>query len=238
MAFENLIHSKSIAQTKEIAWALTFCGGFIDAYTYIQRGHTLAAGQTGNIIFFSASLANGNIIGMINRLSTILAFIFGLMVVTVIHSHTQSRYWRIFEMIPIMIICAVVSFLPKSVPDYYVVPALAIGLAMQNGAFKKIEGLGYSNAFTSGNLKKTVIAWSEYYFDKDIDQREPARNYTVLVLAFASGAIISASFQKIIGSYTLLIATALLALINAFYGYMVYKRHKEWENRKKLSQKR
>ena len=233
MVFEKLMHSKSIAQTKEMAVALTFCGGFIDAYTYIQRGHTLAAGQTGNIIFFSASLANKNIMGMINRLSTILAFIFGLAIVTIIHSHTQSRYWRIFEMIPIMVVCAVVSFLPKSVPDYYVVPALAIGLSMQTGAFKKIEGLGYSNGFTSGNLKKTVIAWSEYYFDKDIDQREPARNYTLLVIAFATGAIISAVLQKYIGAHTLLIATALLAVINSFYGYMVYKRHKEWENKKK-----
>ncbi|TSO26804.1 YoaK family protein [Lactobacillus sp. LL6] len=233
MVFEKLIRSKSIAQTKEIAGALTFCGGFIDAYTYIQRGHTLAAGQTGNIIFFSASLANGNVMGMINRLSTILAFIFGLTIVTYIHSHTQSRYWRIFEMIPIMVVCAVVSFLPKNVPDYYVVPALAVGLSMQTGAFKKIEGLGYSNGFTSGNLKKTVIAWSEYYFDKDVDQKEPARNYTLLVIAFATGAIISAIFQKFIGSYTLLIATALLALVNGLYGYMVYKRHKEWEAKKR-----
>lgn len=232
MFLDGLIHRKNISQAKPIAGALTFCGGFIDAYTYIERGRTLAAGQTGNIIFFSSSLANGNMIGMINRLSTIAAFILGLIIVTIIHAHSQSHYWRIFEMIPIIVICIVVSFLPKSVPDYYVVPALAIGLSMQNGAFKKIEGLGYSNGFTSGNLKKTVLAWSQYYFDKDTNQKEPALNYSLLVVSFAGGAIISALLQKFLKSYTLLIAAGLLILINAFYGYLVYKRHEEWEKGK------
>lgn len=229
MFLDELIHRKSISQAKEIAGALTFCGGFIDAYTYIERGRTLAAGQTGNIIFFSSSLANGNVVGMINRLSTIFAFILGLIIVTIIHAHTQSHYWRIFEMIPIIVICIVVSFLPKSVPDYYVVPALALGLSMQNGAFKKIEGLGYSSGFTSGNLKKTVLAWSQYYFDKDTNQKEPALNYSLLVVSFAGGAIISALLQKVLGNYTLLVAAGLLIAINAFYGYLVYRRHEEWE---------
>lgn len=232
MFLANMINKKNISQSKSIAGALTFCGGFIDAYTYIQKGHTLAAGQTGNIIFFSSSLANGNVVGMINRLSTIVAFIIGLIIVTIIHAHTQSHYWRIFEMIPIVIICIVVSFLPKGFPDYYVVPALAVGLSMQNGAFKKIEGLGYSNGFTSGNLKKTVLAWSQYYFDKDINQKEPALNYSLLVVSFASGAVISALLQKMLGSHTLLVAAGLLILINAFYGYLIYKRHKEWEKKK------
>lgn len=231
MLLDNFIHRKSIAQTKQIASAITFCGGFIDAYTYIQRGHTLAAGQTGNIIFFSSALANGNIVGMVNRLSTILAFILGLIIVTIIHAHSQSHYWRIFEMIPIIVICIIVSFLPKNVPDYYVVPALAIGLSMQNGAFRKIEGLGYSSGFTSGNLKKTVLAWSQYYFDKDTNQREPALNYSLLVVSFALGAIISALLQKILKNYTLLVAAGLLILINAFYGYLIYRRHEAWEKK-------
>lgn len=229
MFLGNLVHRESISQAKQIAGALTFCGGFIDAYTYIQRGHTLAAGQTGNIIFFSTSLANGNIVGMLNRLSTILAFILGLIIVTIIHAHSQSHYWRIFEMIPIIVICIIVSFLPKSVPNYYVVPLLAVGLAMQNGAFRKIEGLGYSSGFTSGNLKKTVLAWSQYYFDKDPNQKEPAGNYSLLVVSFASGAIISALLQKVLGQYTLLVAAVFLVVINAFYGYLVYKRHEAWE---------
>lgn len=41
------------SEARSLALALTFSGDFVDAYTYIQRGHTLSAGQTGNVIFFA-----------------------------------------------------------------------------------------------------------------------------------------------------------------------------------------
>ncbi|NRO48045.1 hypothetical protein IMAU30132_00397 [Lactobacillus helveticus] len=52
-----------------------------------KGGHTLSAGQTGNIIFFSFSLANHNIPGMINRAST---FIVGLLVVGLFHKYVKA----------------------------------------------------------------------------------------------------------------------------------------------------
>ncbi len=44
-----------------------------------------------------------------------------------------------------------------------------------------------------------------------------------------SGAIISALIQKILGIRTLLVAAFLLSIINTFYGYVIFLRHKEWE---------
>lgn len=51
MGLKDILNSNRPAESRQLACALTFCGGFIDAYTYIQRGHTLSAGQTGNVIF-------------------------------------------------------------------------------------------------------------------------------------------------------------------------------------------
>ncbi|TDN22589.1 DUF1275 family protein, partial [Lactobacillus crispatus] len=133
------------SESRQLACALTFCGGFIDAYTYIQRGHTLSAGQTGNVIFFSSALADHNIPGMINRASTFIAFSLGLLLVGLFHKYVKSQYWRVFCLFPILVICTVVGFLPKSVPNYYIVPAIAFGLAVQNASFSKIEGMGYNN---------------------------------------------------------------------------------------------
>ena len=63
------------SESRILATALTFSAGFIDAYTYIQRGHTLSAGQTGNVIFFASAFADHNIAGMLNRATTFIAFI-------------------------------------------------------------------------------------------------------------------------------------------------------------------
>ncbi|MBU5979983.1 DUF1275 domain-containing protein [Lactobacillus helveticus] len=184
-----------------------------------KGGHTLSAGQTGNIIFFSSSLANHNIPGMINRAST---FIVGLLVVGLFHKYVKGYYWRVFCLFPILAICLIVVFLPRSVPNYYIVPAIAFGLAIQNASFRKIEGMGYNNAFTTGNLKKSVVAWSAFFFGEDKSQHTAAvnymLNYMLLVISFGIGAIVSAFLQKFLILKTIWIAVILLlAIINMIY---------------------
>lgn len=136
------------SESRILATALTFSAGFIDAYTYIQRGHTLSAGQTGNVIFFASAFADHNIAGMLNRATTFIAFTLGLLLVGLFHKYVKSNYWRVFCLFPILFICLGVGFVPKNVPNYYVVPVIAFGLAVQNASFSKIEGMGYNNAFT------------------------------------------------------------------------------------------
>lgn len=211
-----------IAQKKVIAYLLTFCGGFIDSYTYMLRGHTLSAGQTGNVIFFASSLANGNIAGIINRGSTIVAFIIGLILVVYLHSKINSIYWRIFEMIPLILTTILVGFIPTSVANFKIVPLIALGMAMQSGSFKKIEGMGYSNVFTSGNIRKSVLSLSQFYFLEDSSQKETGLNYLFVVFAFATGAILSALLQKVLYIHTIWVASLILIFVNALYLFLVH----------------
>lgn len=57
--------------------------------------------------------------------------------------------------------------------------------------------MGYNNAFTTGNLKKSVVAWSAFFFGEDKSKYTAAVNYMMLTISFAIGAIISALLQKI-----------------------------------------
>ena len=52
---------------------------------------------------------------------------------------------------------------------------------MLNLAFDKIEGLGYNNVFSTGNLKKAVTGWCAYYLEGDRQGLTAAVNYTGLV---------------------------------------------------------
>lgn len=209
----NLIDQGHLAEARLFAIALTFCGGFTDAFTYIQCDHTLAAAQTGNIGFLSAALANHNLLGVIDRLASLVAFVIGLAVVSVFHAHIV-HYWRVFCLMPIEII---VGGLPASFPTYISVPTISFGLAMQNAAFTKIAGLGYSNAFSSGNLKKSVVAWSEYYFHHDQSQRQPALDYSAIVISFTLGAIISAQVQPLLHMKTIWVAVLIILITNVTY---------------------
>ena len=49
----NIVKREFHSRSKFFACLLTFCAGFVDAYTFIERGGTLVAGQTGTVVFLS-----------------------------------------------------------------------------------------------------------------------------------------------------------------------------------------
>ena len=65
-------------RSKAFACLLTMCAGFSDAYTFIERGGTLAAGQTGNVVFLSVGLIGHEISDVEVKLATMLAFMIGI----------------------------------------------------------------------------------------------------------------------------------------------------------------
>lgn len=139
---DKLLNKRHIEEARLFA-ILTFFGCFLDAFTYIQCGHTLAAAQTGNIVFLSAALVNHNVIGIVDRCGAIILYILGIIVAIGFQAHI--KYWRIFCLFPILIIGG-------DVPTYLSVGLVSFGLALLNTAFSKIEGLGYSSVFTTRNI--------------------------------------------------------------------------------------
>ncbi|CJW17594.1 ABC transporter ATP-binding protein [Streptococcus pneumoniae] len=65
-------------QSKRLALFLTFCAGYVDAYTFIVRGNTLVAGQTGNVVFLSVELIKNNVSDVRDKVLTLLAFMMGV----------------------------------------------------------------------------------------------------------------------------------------------------------------
>lgn len=217
--------SRKLFQLREIAIGLTFIGGFIDAYTFVQRGGVLAAGQTGNIVFLSVDIARQNLPGIIIKIATIISFGLGVALVEVMkHKKQRSHYWRMVSLIFELIVCFIVGFIPKTVSNLYVVPPLALVMAMQNVAFSHIEGLGYNNVFSTGNFKKAIISLVEYLYHRDDTNLTSAKIYFELVLGFSLGAVVSAELQKWFFLKTIWIVPLLLLLIGGYYAYLIYLR--------------
>ena len=108
--------------------------------------------------------------------------------------------------------------------DIYIVPPLALGMAMQTTAFSEVAGRGYNNAFTTGNLKKTMISLGEYVMHRKSEDKRSVFIYAVLVISFVAGGIASALLQKILGLYTILIAAVILAVTAGIYALMLIER--------------
>lgn len=217
----KLLNTHHVEEARLFAIVMTFCGGFLDAFTYIQCGHTLAAAQTGNIVFLAAALVNHNVIGIIDRCGAIILYVLGIIVAITFQAHI--KYWRIFCLFPILIIGGFVGAMPENFPTYLSVGLVSFGLALLNTAFSKIEGLGYSSVFTTGNIKKSVVFGTEYIYHHRQQDLKIAVNYFIVVLAFTLGAISSAIIQPFSRMKTIWVAVAIILLTDIFYYQKVHE---------------
>jgi len=119
-------HSRS----KFFACLLTFCAGFIDAYTFIERGGTLVAGQTGNVVFLSVELINQETRGIEVKLATMLAFMLGIFLMTVFQHHFEHSWRRLSSVFPLILTTVIAGFLPANIPHLYIVPPLAFCMGL------------------------------------------------------------------------------------------------------------
>lgn len=222
--------NRHLFQLREIGLGLTFIGGFIDAYTFVQRGGVLAAGQTGNLVFLSVDIAQHNLPGAITKLCTVLLFIIGVAFVGVLNHHlgAHSHYWRVPIMVAEFAVCLFVGALPKTTNNIFIVPLLALVMAMQTTAFSHISGYGYANVFTTGNLKKATIALTDFGVTRNRESLKTALVYWQLVLCFAGGAIVSALLQIWWTTHTIWLASGLLLVVGSYYIWLLTKRVDEY----------
>ncbi|MGA3415608.1 YoaK family protein [Lactiplantibacillus plantarum] len=218
--------SRHLFQLREIGLGLTCIGGFIDAYTFTQRGGVLAAGQTGNLIFLSVDVAQWNLPGVLTKLATVLFFTLGVIVVGILKQWlgARSHYWRLPVLVAELVVCLMVGMLPATVSNAMVVPPLAFVMAMQTTAFSAIAGHGYNNVFSTGNLKKATIALTNYWLTGVRMELDTGLVYWELVLSFATGAIVSAILQRWWTLRTIWVAAGLLILVGGYYTWLLVHR--------------
>ena len=202
-------HSRS----KFFACLLTFCAGFIDAYTFIERGGTLVAGQTGNVVFLSVELINQETRGIEVKLATMLAFMLGIFLMTVFQHHFEHSWRRLSSVFPLILTTAVAGFLPANVSHLYIVPPLAFCI-----------GIVYNNSFMTGNIKKTMVAFGNYARNKKGKDLKEGLFFVALLASFVVGAIISTYLIQFYLLKTIWLVSLILTAFLLFRGIQYVRR--------------
>ena len=96
-------------QSKRLALFLTFCAGYVDAYTFIVRGNTLVAGQTGNVVFLSVGLIQHNVSDASAKVMTLLAFMMGVFLLTIYKEKLRIVKKPILSLIPLAILSIIIG---------------------------------------------------------------------------------------------------------------------------------
>ena len=213
-------HSRS----KAFACLLTMCAGFSDAYTFIERGGTLTAGQTGNVVFLSVSLIGHEIADVEVKLATILAFMIGIFLMTVFQRFFSHSVWRLSTLVPLVLTTLVAGFLPKEVPNVYIVPFFGLSLGIVAISFGEVDGYAYNHSFMTGNLKKAMVAYGNFVRERKMEFFWESLFMTSLIGSFVGGAILSTFLIQYYGLRTIWFVSLVLTIFLAYRAIQYVRR--------------
>ena len=179
-------------QSKRLALFLTFCAGYVDAYTFIVRGNTLVAGQTGNVVFLSVGLIQHNVSDASAKVMTLLSFMMGVFLLTVYKEKLRIVKKPILSLIPLAVLSLIIGFVPQTVDNIYLVPPLAFCMGLVTTAFGEVSGIAYNNAFMTGNIKRTMLAFGDYFRTKHTPFLREGLIFVSLLSSFVFGVVFSA----------------------------------------------
>ncbi len=179
-------------QSKRLALFLTFCAGYVDAYTFIVRGNTLVAGQTGNVVFLSVGLIQHNVSDASAKVMTLLAFMMGVLLLTIYKEKLRIVKKPILSVIPFAVLSLIIGFVPQTVENIYLVPPLAFCMGLVTTAFGEVSGIAYNNAFMTGNIKRTMLAFGDYFRTKHTPFLREGLIFVSLLSSFVFGVVFSA----------------------------------------------
>lgn len=207
---KKLVKREFHSRSKFFACLLTFCAGFVDAYTFMERGGTLVAGQTGNVVFLSVELIHHKTGEIEVKLATMLAFMLGIFLITVFRPIFEQSLWRVTSISPLVLICTLVGSMPNTVSNMFIVPPIAFCMGVVATAFGEVDGIVYNNSFMTGNIKKTMVAFGNFVRTSEKPYLKEGIFFVALLGSFITGAIISTYLIQFYALRTIWIVAVIL----------------------------
>lgn len=204
---------------------MTFIGGMMDSYTYIRYG-AFASAQTGNIILaiIQAYERQWNMVG--KKLLSTLFFFIGILLAKFMIDYFKRKehhFWRLFLLYFEAAVFFVISLDFLQPHPAIITIMIAFTAAIQWVSFDKINGLAYTNLFTTGNLKGVATNLYDYLSTKDPDAKARFLHFLSVVVAFIVGAILSVFSYRMIGTNAVLIIAGLFLYLALSESFLVWR---------------
>ena len=211
------------SQRMRVAYLLTLVGGYLDAYTYFERGGVFANAQTGNIVKLGIALANGARDLYLRYLIPIVAFSVGLLTALAIKEYLEARELRLVRRSVLaaeIVGLAVVGLIPLNEElDIVANSIVSFVAAMQYETFTTFRGEAIVTTMSTGNLRKMVDALFAGIVHHDTAKLHRAGLFLSIIATFTAGAFVGTRACDALGRAAVLPAMlglgAAIAIITA-----------------------
>lgn len=204
--------TKQMSDSIRLGAILAASGGFMDAYSYIQRDEVFANAQTGNILLFGVKLSEGNFAGALQYFFPVLAFVLGIAAAELVRMREQRLlHWRQISVITEAAILTAVAFIPLT-QNIIANSLISFACGIQVESFRKIRGNGIATTMCIGNIRSGTQHLCQYMQSKDKEHLISAALYYGIIGCFVMGAIIGNFFIGILHEKAILCSSLLLII--------------------------
>lgn len=196
---------------------LAAVGGYLDAYTYLCRGHVFANAQTGNIVLLGVKAAAGEWGAALYYAVPILAFIAGVFVAELVRRQFKQHpmlHWRQIVVLLEVAVLAGVAFIPEGRLDMLANVLISFVCSLQVESFRTVNGIPYATTMCTGNLRSATEHLYRFSQTKERHFLKISLQYYGIILFFIFGACVGALLTNL-SSYKA-VAEAAAALLAVF----------------------
>ena len=193
---------RQMSETYVVAAILASAGGFLDAYSYLVRGHVFANAQTGNIVLLGMRFFDRDWLGCAKYLMPIVMFVAGVLLADRlrIKLKNSSLHWRQHIILIEAAVLAAVTYIPVG-GRYDIVANTLISFvcSLQVESFRKVHSISFATTMCTGNLRTATEQISLYLTDKDDEHLSAALKLYGIIAFFILGVIIGTLICSALG---------------------------------------
>ena len=202
--------TRQMSETIKLGILLALSGGFMDAYSYIQRDQVFANAQTGNMLLFGVNLSWGNLRGSLHYFFPVFAFAIGIAIAELVRAKERDLlHWRQVAVLFEGIILVGVAFIPLDM-NLIANSLTSFACGIQVESFRKIRGNGIATTMCIGNLRSGTQNLCNFIRKKDKEDFKKAALYYGIIVCFVTGAVIGNFFIHMFHERAILCCSVIL----------------------------
>ena len=208
-------------------------GGFLGAYTFVQKGGVFCNAQTANFVMFAVQIGTANWMKALYYLIPISAYLLGTVISELLPKHINKfelMRWDKFFVGAEMLCVLAIGFVPDSAPPQICQVFVNFIASMQFNTFRQAKKIPMATTFCTNHLRQTGVHLVKWLRKRDDAAKEKFLMHALMITSFVFGGIASAClctrfFGKAIWFSEILLFIVFIDLLHADLGCEKDKLH-------------
>ena len=199
-----------------VAAFLALSGGYMDAYTYMCRGEVFANAQTGNMILFGISLADGRLAAALSYLLPVLMFAAGIIIADIIRRKScAAMHWRQICVLVEIVILFAAAFVPQEL-NFLANGMVSFACGIQVESFRRVRNNSMATTMCIGNLRSAMHYLCDFGLDSERESGKKALLYGAVIVIFVCGAVLGHIGVRHYAEYAIIASSIMLLIVFLF----------------------